>query len=42
MPIYISRARFTPDAIKGMMAKLENRDEVLSNLFKSVGGSSSV
>jgi site-specific recombinase XerC len=25
MPIYISRGRFTTDAIKGMMAKAENR-----------------
>ena len=38
MPIYISRGRFTTDAVKGMMAKPENREEAVSNLFKSVGG----
>jgi uncharacterized protein with GYD domain len=38
MPIYISRGRFTTDAIKGMMAKPENREEAVSNLFQSVGG----
>jgi len=25
MPIYISRGRFTTDAVKGMLAKPENR-----------------
>src|ERR1700680_3044555 len=38
MPIYISRGRFTTDAVKGMMAKPENREEAVANLFKSVGG----
>ena len=38
MPICISRGRFTADAIEGMMAKAENREEAVSNLFKSVGG----
>jgi uncharacterized protein with GYD domain len=38
MPIYISRGRFTPDAIKGMLAKPENREDVVATLFKSVGG----
>jgi uncharacterized protein with GYD domain len=38
MPIYISRGRFTSDAIKGMLAKPENREEAVANLFKSVGG----
>jgi uncharacterized protein with GYD domain len=38
MPIYISRGRFTTDAVKGMMAKPENREEAVSKLFKSVGG----
>jgi uncharacterized protein with GYD domain len=38
MPIYISRGRFTTDAIKGMLAKPENREESVSKLFKSVGG----
>ena len=39
MPIYISRGRFTTDAIKGMMSKPENREEAVSKLFESVGGS---
>ena len=38
MPIYISRGRFTSDAVKGMLAKPENREEAVANLFKSVGG----
>ena len=39
MPIYISRGRFTSGAIKGMLAKPENREEAVAKLFKSVGGS---
>ncbi len=38
MPIYISRGRFTTEAVKGMMANPENREEAVSTLFKSVGG----
>jgi uncharacterized protein with GYD domain len=38
MPIYISRGRFTSEAIKGMVAKPENREEAVAKLFKSVGG----
>ena len=38
MPIYISRGRFTSAAIKGMLAKPENREEAVAKLFKSVGG----
>ena len=38
MAIYISRGRFTSAAIKGMLAKPENREEAVANLFKSVGG----
>jgi hypothetical protein len=38
MPIYISRGRFTTDAVKGMLAKPENREEAVTNLFKSCGG----
>ena len=30
MPVYISRGRFTSDAVKGMVAKLENREEAVS------------
>jgi len=29
MPIYISRGRFTSDAVKGMLAKPENREEAV-------------
>ena len=35
MPIYISRGKFTADAVKGMLAKPENREEAVANLFKS-------
>ena len=38
MPIYISRGRFTSDAVKGMVAKPENREEVVEKLYKSLGG----
>jgi uncharacterized protein with GYD domain len=38
MSIYISRGRFTSDAIKGMVSKPENREEAVSKLFESVGG----
>jgi uncharacterized protein with GYD domain len=38
MQIFISRGRFTSDAIKGMLAKPENREEAVAKLFQSVGG----
>jgi len=38
MPIYISRGRFTSDAVKGMLAKPEDREEAVAKLFQSVGG----
>jgi uncharacterized protein with GYD domain len=38
MAIYISRGRFTSDAVKGMVAKPENREKAVSKLFESVGG----
>ncbi len=38
MPIYISRGRFTSDAIKGMLANPENREEAVAKLFQRVGG----
>jgi uncharacterized protein with GYD domain len=38
MPIYISRGRFTSDAVKDMLAKPENREEAVAKLFNSVGG----
>jgi uncharacterized protein with GYD domain len=34
----LSRGRFTSDAVKGMLAKPENREEAVAKLFKSVGG----
>jgi uncharacterized protein with GYD domain len=38
MPIYISRGRFTSEAVKGMVAKPGNREEAVAKLFQSVGG----
>jgi uncharacterized protein with GYD domain len=38
MTIYISRGRFTSDAVKGMLAKPENREDAVSKLFQSQGG----
>ena len=35
MTIYISRGRFTSDAVKGMVAKPENREEAVSKLCES-------
>ena len=38
MAIYISRGKFTTEAVKGMLAKPENREEAVADLFKTVGG----
>jgi uncharacterized protein with GYD domain len=38
MPIYISRGKFTAEAVKGMLAKPENREDAVAGLFKTVGG----
>jgi len=38
MAIYISRGRFTADAVSGMLSDPENREEAVAKLFKSVGG----
>ena len=38
MPIYISRGKFTTEAVKGMLAKPENREEAVATLFKNAGG----
>ena len=38
MPIYISPGRFTSQAVKGMLANPENREEAVAKLFQSVGG----
>jgi hypothetical protein len=42
MPVYISRGRFTPDAIKGMLNKPENREQAVTKpaiLAAAAGGS---
>ena len=38
MSIYISRGRFTSNAVKGMLSKPEDREEAVAKLFESVGG----
>ena len=38
MPIYISQGRYTRDAIKGMIAKPEDRGEAVGKLVKKAGG----
>ena len=35
MTIYISRGRFTANAVKGMLAKPENREEAVAKLLKA-------
>ena len=38
MPIYISRGRFTSEAVKNMVAKPENREEAVAKLCENLGG----
>jgi uncharacterized protein with GYD domain len=38
MPIYISQGRYTRDAIKGMIAKPEDRSEAVGKLLRKAGG----
>ena len=38
MPVFISQGRFTQHAMKGMLAKPEDRAEAVSQLIKSSGG----
>jgi|SRR5215831_6086900 len=38
MSLYISRGRFTAEAVKGMLAKPEDREHAVAQLFTSVGG----
>lgn len=38
MPLFITQGRFTSDAIKGMLAKPEDRFEMVSQLFSKSGG----
>ncbi len=37
MPIYVSRGRFI-SAVKGILAKPEDREDTVAKLFESVGG----
>jgi len=38
MPIFISQGRYTPDAIKGMVAKPEDREPAIRQLWEKAGG----
>jgi uncharacterized protein with GYD domain len=38
MPIFITQGRFTPDAVRGMLAKPENREDAVRELFAQSGG----
>jgi uncharacterized protein with GYD domain len=38
MPIYITQGRYTRDAVKGMIAKPEDRSEAISKLMAKAGG----
>ena len=38
MPVFITQGRFTQDAVKGMLAKPEDRAESVAQLFAASGG----
>jgi uncharacterized protein with GYD domain len=38
MPFFITQGRFTPDAIRGMLAKPEDREQAVRELFAQSGG----
>lgn len=38
MPLFITQGRFTRDAVKGMLAKPEDRAESAAKLFEKSGG----
>jgi uncharacterized protein with GYD domain len=38
MPVFITQGRFTQNAIKGMLAKPEDRSESVGQLFAKAGG----
>ncbi len=38
MTIYITRGRYTRDAVRGMIAKPEDRSEAVAGLVKAAGG----
>lgn len=38
MPLFITRGRFTPDALRGMLAKPEDREAAIRSLFAQSEG----
>lgn len=38
MPIFITQGRYTQDAVKGMIAKPEDRTEAVAQMFAKAGG----
>lgn len=38
MPLFITQGRFTPDAVRGMLARPEDRSEMIAQLFAKSGG----
>jgi len=38
MPLFITQGRYTQDAVKGMLAKPEDRAEAVGQLFAKSGG----
>lgn len=38
MPVFITQGRYTQDAVRGMMAKPEDRADSVAQLFAKVGG----
>jgi uncharacterized protein with GYD domain len=38
MAIYITQGRYTPDAVKGMVANPENREKAIADLMEKAGG----
>ena len=38
MAIYITQGRYTPDAVKGMVASPENREKAVADLMEKAGG----
>ena len=37
MAIYITQGRYTPDAVKGMVASPENREKAVADLMEKAG-----
>lgn len=38
MPVFITQGRFTQEALRGMLAKPEDRGEAVAKLFAATGG----